>query len=38
LLLYLSFACLGLGVLWVAFRDDKHGWHDLGCGSEVVYI
>jgi uncharacterized RDD family membrane protein YckC len=35
-LLSLSFACFGLGVLWVAFRDDKRGWHDLGCGSEVV--
>jgi uncharacterized RDD family membrane protein YckC len=38
LLLSLSFACLGLGVLWVAFRDDKRGWHDLGCGSEVIRI
>jgi uncharacterized RDD family membrane protein YckC len=37
-LLYLSFACFGLGVLWVAFRDDKRGWRDLGCGSGVIRI
>jgi uncharacterized RDD family membrane protein YckC len=38
ILLYVSFACFCLGVLWVAFTDDKRGWHDLGCGSEVVRI
>lgn len=33
----LSYLPLGLGFLWVAFSKQKHGWHDVIAGTDVVH-
>ena len=32
----LSWLCLGIGIIWVAFDKRKQGWHDLMAGTVVV--
>jgi uncharacterized RDD family membrane protein YckC len=34
--LFVSFLCLFIGVIWVAFDADKQGWHDKIAGTYVV--
>jgi uncharacterized RDD family membrane protein YckC len=34
--LFVSFICLAIGVIWVAFDADKQGWHDKIAGTYVV--
>jgi len=34
--LFVSFVCLAIGVIWVAFDADKQGWHDKIAGTYVV--
>ena len=34
--LFVSFICLFIGVIWVAFDADKQGWHDKIAGTYVV--
>jgi uncharacterized RDD family membrane protein YckC len=34
--LILSFICLFIGVIWVAFDANKQGWHDKIAGTYVV--
>ena len=34
--LILSFICLLIGVIWVAFDPEKQGWHDKIAGTYVV--
>lgn len=34
--LVVSFVCLFIGVVWVAFDADKQGWHDKIAGTYVV--
>jgi uncharacterized RDD family membrane protein YckC len=34
--LFVSFVCLFIGVIWVAFDADKQGWHDKIAGTYVV--
>ena len=34
--LFLSFICLLIGVIWVAFDADKQGWHDKIAGTYVI--
>ena len=36
LMLFVSFMCIFLGVLSVAWQRDKRGWHDLASGTEVI--
>jgi uncharacterized RDD family membrane protein YckC len=33
---FLSFACAGLGFLWIAFDPDRQAWHDKIAGTVVV--
>jgi uncharacterized RDD family membrane protein YckC/cytoskeletal protein CcmA (bactofilin family) len=33
---YLSFICLGLGFIWVAFDPERQSWHDKIAGTTVV--
>jgi uncharacterized RDD family membrane protein YckC len=33
---YLSFVCVGLGFLWVAFDPQRQSWHDKIAGTTVV--
>jgi len=35
---FLSLTCLGLGFLWIAFDDNKQGWHDKIAGTVVVRV
>ncbi len=34
--LVVSFICLAIGVIWVAFDADKQGWHDKIAGTYVI--
>jgi len=34
--LCVSFICLFIGVIWVAFDADKQGWHDKIAGTYVI--
>ena len=34
--LFVSFICLFIGVIWVAFDADKQGWHDKIAGTYVL--
>jgi len=34
--LFVSFICLFIGVIWVAFDADKQGWHDKIASTYVV--
>ena len=34
--LFVSFICLAIGVIWVAFDADKQGWHDKIAGTYVI--
>lgn len=34
--LFVSFLCLLIGVIWVAFDADKQGWHDKIAGTYVI--
>jgi uncharacterized RDD family membrane protein YckC len=34
--LFISFVCLFIGVIWVAFDADKQGWHDKIAGTYVI--
>jgi len=34
--LFVSFLCLFIGVIWVAFDAEKQGWHDKIAGTYVV--
>jgi uncharacterized RDD family membrane protein YckC len=34
--LVVSFICLFIGVIWVAFDADKQGWHDKIAGTYVI--
>jgi|SRR3990170_1544037 len=34
--LFVSFLCLFIGVIWVAFDADKQGWHDKIAGTYVI--
>lgn len=34
--LFVSFLCLFIGVIWVAFDADKQGWHDKIAGTYVL--
>jgi uncharacterized RDD family membrane protein YckC len=34
--LFVSFICLLIGVIWVAFDADKQGWHDKIAGTYVI--
>jgi uncharacterized RDD family membrane protein YckC len=34
--LFVSFLCLFIGVIWVAFDAQKQGWHDKIAGTYVV--
>ena len=34
--LFVSFICLFIGVIWVAFDADKQGWHDKIAGTYVI--
>ena len=34
--LFVSFVCLFIGVIWVAFDADKQGWHDKIAGTYVI--
>jgi uncharacterized RDD family membrane protein YckC len=34
--LFISFLCLAIGVIWVAFDPNKQGWHDKIAGTYVV--
>ena len=34
--LFVSFACLAIGVIWVAFDANKQGWHDKIADTYVV--
>ena len=34
--LFVSFLCLAIGVIWVAFDADKQGWHDKIAGTYVI--
>ncbi len=34
--LFISFAALLIGVIWVAFDADKQGWHDKIAGTYVI--
>jgi uncharacterized RDD family membrane protein YckC len=34
--LFVSFICLAIGVIWVAFDANKQGWHDKIAGTYVV--
>jgi uncharacterized RDD family membrane protein YckC len=34
--LFVSFVCLAIGVIWVAFDAEKQGWHDKIAGTYVV--
>jgi len=34
--LFISFICLFIGVIWVAFDADKQGWHDKIAGTYVI--
>lgn len=34
----LSFACLGLGFLWMLFDRDRLAWHDRASGTFVIYL
>jgi uncharacterized RDD family membrane protein YckC len=34
----LSWACAGLGFLWVLVRPDRRAWHDLLSGSQLVLL
>jgi uncharacterized RDD family membrane protein YckC len=36
--LILSFVCLAIGVIWVAFDANKQGWHDKIANTYVVKI
>jgi uncharacterized RDD family membrane protein YckC len=36
IVLYIGFAIIYLGVIWVAFDDRKRGWHDLAANTYVV--
>jgi uncharacterized RDD family membrane protein YckC len=35
---FLSLAVAGLGFFWIAFDDDKQGWHDKIAGTVVVRV
>jgi len=35
---FLSLTCLGLGFFWIAFDDNKQGWHDKIAGTVVVRV
>ncbi|MGH2489979.1 MAG: RDD family protein [Candidatus Limnocylindria bacterium] len=34
--LFVSFLCIFIGVIWVAFDADKQGWHDKIAGTYVI--
>jgi uncharacterized RDD family membrane protein YckC len=34
--LFVSFLCLAIGVIWVAFDANKQGWHDKIAGTYVL--
>lgn len=34
--LFVSFICIFIGVIWVAFDADKQGWHDKIAGTYVI--
>jgi uncharacterized RDD family membrane protein YckC len=34
--LFISFVCLFIGVIWVAFDAEKQGWHDKIAGTYVI--
>ncbi len=34
--LFVSFLCLFIGVIWVAFDAEKQGWHDKIAGTYVI--
>lgn len=34
---FISFIPLGLGFLWIAFDQNKQGWHDKLAGTIVIY-
>jgi uncharacterized RDD family membrane protein YckC len=34
--LFVSFICILIGVIWVAFDADKQGWHDKIAGTYVI--
>jgi len=34
---FASFACLGLGYLWILFDRDKRSWSDLASSSRVMH-
>src|SRR5688572_12797936 len=36
--LFVSFLCLAIGVIWVAFDADKQGWHDKIAGTYVIRV
>ena len=33
-----SFACLGLGYLWILFHSEKRSWSDLVSASRVMHV
>jgi uncharacterized RDD family membrane protein YckC len=36
--LFVSFLCIFIGVIWVAFDANKQGWHDKIAGTYVVRV
>jgi uncharacterized RDD family membrane protein YckC len=34
----LSWSAAGVGYWWIAFSDDRNGWHDLVSGSRIVWM
>jgi uncharacterized RDD family membrane protein YckC len=35
---FLSLAVFGLGFIWIAFDDERQGWHDKIAGTVVVRV